>query len=314
MNLVETARKIANKITGNDNNSLEMTIIKELLHYDILEALYDNDIGKKIVFQGGTALRLCHYNNRFSEDLDFVIDKDFKFETKDMDFFKDYFSNQITNKYNLETEVEMPKEDDNIVKKYTAKILLPLNRNQKAKINIEIAQIPSYDNQLTALINNYPQHIRVGTMIKAESKEEIFADKIIALASREYIKYRDFWDIKFLTDNRVSINKQLVEAKIKDYKIQDFDKKLSQKLEICKKEDLSLAFENEMVRFLEPKLFNQVKEYNYFDSIKKAVIQKGEEALKILRAKENINSIQNNIKTAQNTTKTKQVKPKGKSR
>ena len=69
MNLLEVASKYA------PNSALQFTIAKELLHYDILETLYENPIGKFLVFQGGTALRLCYNNNRYSEDLDFVIDE-----------------------------------------------------------------------------------------------------------------------------------------------------------------------------------------------------------------------------------------------
>ena len=69
MNLLQVAQKYANSIP------LKATIAKELLHYDILESLYDNPIGKKLVFQGGTALRLCYRNDRYSEDLDFCSER-----------------------------------------------------------------------------------------------------------------------------------------------------------------------------------------------------------------------------------------------
>ena len=41
-----------------------------------------------------------------------------------------------------------------------------------------------------------------GLIIQAESKEEIFADKLIAFALRpNRIKYRDLWDIVWLHQN-----------------------------------------------------------------------------------------------------------------
>ena len=47
-------------------------IEKELLHYDILYSLDRYGLLEGLVFQGGTALRLCYGANRFSEDLDFA--------------------------------------------------------------------------------------------------------------------------------------------------------------------------------------------------------------------------------------------------
>lgn len=274
MNLIE----VANKYAGNNFN-LQMTIAKEILHYDILSILYQNPIGKFLVFQGGTALRLCHQNNRYSEDLDFVVDNGTKFELSDMTFFREAFERKIKNKYGLDIELDEPKNSENIVKKYTAKILLPLTNRQKAKINIEIAQIPSYDNSLQTIINNYPNEFGVNTMVRAESKEEILADKIIALGTREYLKYRDFWDIKFLQDTHIKLNYDFIEKKIKDYKIENFYEKLCNKLELIEQNELKANFEYEMSRFLTPQFFTFVRDNDFYKDVKKAVLGAGKEFL-----------------------------------
>jgi len=46
-------------------------ILREYLQYKILEILYDSPHANKLAFMGGTALRIVHGHNRFSEDLDF---------------------------------------------------------------------------------------------------------------------------------------------------------------------------------------------------------------------------------------------------
>lgn len=284
MNLLEVASKYA------PNSALQFTIAKELLHYDILETLYENPIGKFLVFQGGTALRLCYNNNRYSEDLDFVIDEGFSFSLNDMKFFKEHFQNKISKKYGLNIELDEPKDDDNIVKKYTAKILLPLANGQKTKINIEIAQIPSHDNCLKMINNNYPNEFSVNSLIRVESREEIFADKIIALGSRPYIKFRDFWDIKFLSDSNIELNMELVLAKINDYEIINFEENLRKRIEAIKSSDLSQDFIKEMNRFLEPKLLEFVKSSNFFDDVKKSVVSLGEISLNNLNQSVNQNT------------------------
>lgn len=67
-----------------NNKKLTETIIKEFLHYEILKILHKSSKTKEsLVFQGGTALRLCYNGTRFSEDLDFCIanNKEFDFNT-----------------------------------------------------------------------------------------------------------------------------------------------------------------------------------------------------------------------------------------
>src|SRR3990167_7850562 len=51
--------------------TLERFILREYLQYKILEAISKNKISNKLVFIGGTALRIIYKNQRFSEDLDF---------------------------------------------------------------------------------------------------------------------------------------------------------------------------------------------------------------------------------------------------
>jgi predicted nucleotidyltransferase component of viral defense system len=50
-------------------------ILREYLQFLILKELYKNKYGKKLFFTGGTYLRLVHDVKRFSEDLDFNINK-----------------------------------------------------------------------------------------------------------------------------------------------------------------------------------------------------------------------------------------------
>lgn len=46
-------------------------LLREYLQYKVLETIYDSEFGAKLVFMGGTAIRIVHANTRFSEDLDF---------------------------------------------------------------------------------------------------------------------------------------------------------------------------------------------------------------------------------------------------
>ena len=99
------------KILDRYHSNLKDTIFKEIMHYEILESFFKlKDIQNTLVFQGGIALRLCYNNDRYSEDLDFVIHKDREFNKEFMDYFKAIFIEKIIQKYNLQTEIIEPKD------------------------------------------------------------------------------------------------------------------------------------------------------------------------------------------------------------
>jgi predicted nucleotidyltransferase component of viral defense system len=56
-------------------NEMEQNLVKEAIHLHLLSALSDAQVLRHVVFQGGTALRLCYGGERYSEDLDFVCGK-----------------------------------------------------------------------------------------------------------------------------------------------------------------------------------------------------------------------------------------------
>src|SRR3954467_14462542 len=54
---------------------MEQNLTKEAIHLHLLSALSEAGVLRRVVFQGGTALRLCYGGERYSEDLDFVCGK-----------------------------------------------------------------------------------------------------------------------------------------------------------------------------------------------------------------------------------------------
>lgn len=82
---------------------LRPVVEKEVLHYDIFQALDKGGFLKSLVFQGGTSLRLCRGANRFSEDLDFAGGTDFSMHSmKDM---KACIEDHISGRYGLKVIV-----------------------------------------------------------------------------------------------------------------------------------------------------------------------------------------------------------------
>lgn len=262
---------IIEKIVQKYPINLRHTIFKEIMHYEILESLFSlQEIQNTLVFQGGTALRLCYNNDRYSEDLDFVINKNTNFDKEFMKYFKDIFVEKILEKYSLEAEITEPKKDDGVVQRWSAKVFLP-NDKRKSKINIEIANIPSYSNHFQPIKNNYDELMNKRIFVQVETLEEILADKILALSQRPYLKFRDLWDIEWLKSNHTKINYDLIELKIEDYKCDNFLEMLKKRKNELENKNLTNDFLNEMSRFLDIEYFNQVKNINFFEAIKTTI-------------------------------------------
>src|SRR5713226_4963616 len=62
-------------VTHGIPGEMEQNLVKEAIHLHLLSALSDAGVLRHVVFQGGTALRLCYGGERYSEDLDFVCGK-----------------------------------------------------------------------------------------------------------------------------------------------------------------------------------------------------------------------------------------------
>jgi predicted nucleotidyltransferase component of viral defense system len=275
--LLDTAKKFSK-----GNKLLEMTIIKELLHYDILDALNQSEITEKLVFQGGTSLRLCYNAIRYSEDLDFCLKDKKDFSKELMKAFDEIFVKTIKRKYGFEAEVTYKEKAENIdknrnvnVQKWIAKIILNSNDRfaPKQKINIEIANVPSHDYHISLVKNRY-YNFTASIPIQVESLKELLADKIIALATRGFFKARDYWDIYYLNNENVKLDRDLVKKKIDDYLIVDFDEKLhniTQSLFEENHNSFSQLFRTEMGRFLTDDDYKYAQNQDFIDSVFKAV-------------------------------------------
>jgi predicted nucleotidyltransferase component of viral defense system len=94
----------------------------------------------------------------------------------------------------------------------------------------------------------------MGLILQAQSREEILADKVIALAFRENrIKHRDLWDIAWLVQQGVVLPAPLIPAKIADRQreLSEFVDQLRQRVGSLKTtSDTREEFLKEMRRFL----------------------------------------------------------------
>lgn len=247
---------------SNGSSKRASTILKEVLHWDILAAITNSGLGKSLVFQGGTALRMCYNNPRYSEDLDFVRSGPLKPEQFNM--FVELLTKSVINKYQLNITVKEPNKpldtnstDTSIaVHRWTATIEIGNQATPNQKIHIEVADVPAHDIQQRMVKSHYDQYGFHPILLNVSSKEEILADKVTAVADRPYFKARDIWDIKWLNDTGTELNHNLVKIKAIDYNMVDSTgninvaEKLHQKIIELASTDTQEKFVLEMSRFL----------------------------------------------------------------
>jgi len=238
-------------------SSLRIVVEKELLHHDIIREMSRAGLLEHLTFMGGTCLRACYGSNLLSEDLDFTGGGDF--DKSSLEKLADVLIHQLQAKYGLHIEVTEPKRETGNVDTWKLKIITrPEQRSiPTQRIHIDICSVPSYDKKLTVLQNH--NGVDQGTnslLLQVETREEIFADKVVAFALRpNRLKNRDLWDIAWLSQQGVKLPTDLVFKKIKDHKQEQaifFEKLDERKQELNTNPALESAFKQEMTRFLPP--------------------------------------------------------------
>ncbi len=258
-------RAMENRALG----AMRPVVEKELLHHEIFQALDGEGLLKDLVFQGGTALRLCRGSDRFSEDLDFAGGPDFSAEK--MKRIKDCVEKRIGERFGLRVEVKQKpgKENEGHVKvdKWWVSIETAPEHSHmpRQKIKIEIANVAAHTREVRPLLTNYESVKAMPTvMVQTETMVEIMADKVLAFptslrdnAGRPVssedakIRHRDIWDLAWLTRQGAKLDPKLVAIKIGDYGVEDYATLLDQALELIPAIVSSKQFKTQMSRFID---------------------------------------------------------------
>jgi predicted nucleotidyltransferase component of viral defense system len=251
---------VARAMHDPDYAGMQPVIEKELLHYDILFCLKEQGFLRNLTFQGGTALRLCYGSNRLSEDLDFAGGFDFNSSTVvDM---KECLETYIGHRYALDVSVKDPeslrqgvRQNCINVDKWQISIITSPERRDlpKQKIKIEVANSPSYTKDAVLLRSNYdflPDGYS-SILVPTESMDEILADKLLSLpATTSHVRFRDIWDISWLQQRGAETNVELINNKVRDYGLHDYEENVAQLIEKLSTIVQGESFKNEMKRFL----------------------------------------------------------------
>lgn len=189
------AFKEIKKHYSSTEQDLPQLVLKEYLQYKILDIIFSSKYGSRLVFMGGTAIRIVYGSDRFSEDLDL----------DNLDLTEIEFLNLIKHiKKELEEDgltVEFRNTFQNVYHCYLkfprllfANNLSPL-KDEKIMIRIESFNIGK---GIGKVENKIISKAGVFAEIKVYSAELLLSQKIEALFGRKRSKGRDIYDIIYL--------------------------------------------------------------------------------------------------------------------
>ena len=162
-------------------------IVREEYEMILLKSLFDSSFGSKLVFRGGTALRLAYGSPRFSDDLDFSA-----LNSIDEDVFKKWCQEVAKTNSNLTVS-------DSHRKFYTLfalfKVIDP-TLPQAISIKIEISTRGNgwIRGKTFALLNISSQVTPITVMVQVAILEKIKAEKLTIQPPR----IRDIFDLWFI--------------------------------------------------------------------------------------------------------------------
>jgi predicted nucleotidyltransferase component of viral defense system len=218
-------------------NFVIVNILKEYLQFPVLNFLYSDKDYKKLIFTGGSCLRICYDLPRLSEDLDFdIIDKlqkqgmikKLSQDLKEL-FQKDYLIN-----------LRLKTGENRIYLKFP--ILKDLNLADRSEsdwlyVKLEFSQCPyeKYETK-TIPISKYGYNF----VIKNYTLAYLMTGKINAFFNRMWfkgennkidIKGRDFYDLYWFIKKGIEPNWFIVEKQTGIKNKKAFKKKVKQRIE-----------------------------------------------------------------------------------
>ena len=271
--LVEEAMRANPELTP-----VRAVVEKELLHHDILREMSTAGLLAGMTFIGGTCLRACYGSPRLSEDLDFTGGQHFTRQT--LGSLAAVLTGKLEKKYSLKVQVAEPVKETSGVDTWKMTVLTHPERRDlpPQRIHIDICAVPSHISRPMMLRNFYGIDMGTsGLIIRAQSREEILADKLIALAFRpNRIKNRDLWDILWLKQQGIEMASALIPVKIADHRrerLEFMDQIRSRTASLADDPSVRMSFIDEMRRFLPTKLAAETLEKEDFWAYLSGLIQ-----------------------------------------
>jgi predicted nucleotidyltransferase component of viral defense system len=191
--------------------------LREIMQEVALAGLYRGGFFEKAAFYGGTALRIFHGLDRFSEDLDFSLLQ------QDPDFSLDKYLDAIQTEFQalgMQVSIKEKKKakdthvdsaflkSETIWKELVLEGIIPqngLSQHASIKIKIEVDTVPpiGFETEEKLLLRPFSFYVKCFTL------PDLFAGKMHALLFRKWkenVKGRDWYDFEWYVKKGVAMN------------------------------------------------------------------------------------------------------------
>jgi predicted nucleotidyltransferase component of viral defense system len=192
-------------------------LCREYLQTRILQSLYALPMGKRLVFHGGTCLRICHGTRRYSEDLDFSLAKG-----KSVFSLEKTAAAVVRDLQRLGFKAEQKVNAEQTVQKAFVRVAglidhfhLPASKNQKLTVKLEVDVKPPGGGVVeTFFVSRFDELFPISTY----DLPTLFAGKMLALLFRPYSRGRDYYDAVWFLKNKTTGNMAYFAAGVKQAK------------------------------------------------------------------------------------------------
>jgi len=189
-----------------------LNIIREYFEIEVLNELSKSNLSERLIFYGGTAIRLTCSGERFSEDLDFIFEKQSKNDFKEL-------SNILKNvsKKNDGVQVEEIHEKRNTL----FGLLHITNPILKHPIRIKIEISKKTHRQKTKYMMIVSPTSLLHPIIKTSTIDSLAKNKLYAIKMRN--EPRDWYDLWFINKK---VNSDLKPKKRFPFNHREFENEL----------------------------------------------------------------------------------------
>lgn len=191
-------------------------LCREYLQARMLQSVFATPAGRSLTFQGGTCLRICHQLGRYSEDLDFSLERGGRTDTRAGRVsaravsLAQIHSSVLRDLARRGFEVDGKVQDEKVVQKawvrvggLPGRVGLSYPANQKLSIKIEIDTRPP-DRGVREM--HFVSRMDIDFHVLKHDLATLFAGKLLALFHRPYERGRDYYDLLWFLGRRIEGN------------------------------------------------------------------------------------------------------------
>ena len=201
-------------------------VLKEVIHIESLSAMNEAGLFQRMVFQGGTAIRLCYGGTRYSEDLDFSCTAELTEEH--MSVFFDCLQDRIRNLglvlEPFDSSMTKLTNNPSASRRWRTRIVIPsptgsaYGIRNSHHVKVEVDHRPVHERTSRVAIVDHAELGQTGPVVATKSMQELLADKTLAFLGRNTMKWRDVFDMYFLRNRIPLVNNDLLRVKLgEDY-------------------------------------------------------------------------------------------------